>query len=979
MKQLFIIVLTTLLSLSTLLPSVAQTGGNGRRTGIVADFLRNNTPQKLNEVASNVLKVVNRTSRPISFSVGVTIPDNWQLVPRHNNSYSLSVGDSVFIPVRIIPSALSKGNMNYVVMASLIGANGAMLTSVNWYVPVQKKSQWVVQVPSKEVYFKNGENAADFSLKLSNYGNADENVRVSFTLDRRLQLLDTAGTNILPKALTVPLAVGVDTVLYFKVRKPDDSELLSRRKPNFDGLSSNIPQEEVYRVNVSAQGQAADGEAPRSWSGTVLFTKLPSVKALNDYTRSSLPLTLEINSFDFLSNATNLNVLAYGSMFIKENNLLTYRMQTNFLTNYYDGTTYLGQDHYIGYFADRGSIEIGQVSGFGRSAVYGRGAKASYNIKTSKVGVTYVRGPELFGESNNSAVEVYQRTKVKKLTFDNSVSRRWNDFDSSTSDIANTTFSYRVLPNHNVNVGGGYSTVHYATNADSVQNGYSYLVSYSGRLKKISLSVNNFFGSDSYLVGQGIHIFNTSAIYDLEHNQAITLSHQTYRRNGVERLQMPGTRTDRVEVRYNMRKLSNSYYIGPTILHQAYNGYESLSKGVRFDFNQTTVNGIMLSASLFGGYVSAYGADVPDFFTASAGLFLKYRLLFSRLYYFYGPNGLYQEMQFVQDRINPQLLNLSTSNEFWFLKNKVMLQPLANLSYENKTERLQLNLRGRLSYYTASQMELSVFGGYVASKHNGALGYDPTQSSYEQTPYFNSNINIGFGLRKHFGVPLPGAKYHSIDVVVFKDLNGNGVLDYNEDGMENVLVNLRPMQQVDSLQTFSLQGDDLMTSEKGHASYVNMPPGQYLVRVTPLVHTEGWFAGQEQLIEVEKSKTVNMPLRRGVRLSGGIVVDRDQFTNGSSLELSRIRVTAVDSLGKTYHVLTDAQGKFSMFLPIGKYKVSVNEAALGSSYEFTQGFMLLDLTRTADNYSVTFYASEKRRKLNIKKFNSNGDEIKEEQ
>ena len=130
-------------------------------------------------------------------------------------------------------------------------------------------------------------------------------------------------------------------------------------------------------------------------------------------------------------------------------------------------------------------------------------------------------------------------------------------------------------------------------------------------------------------------------------------------------------------------------------------------------------------------------------------------------------------------------------------------------------------------------------------------------------------------------------------------------------------------------------------------------------------------------IQIDKRNTIFLPLSRGIKLNGSVLISRDKYSNEEgSMDLSRIRVTAIDSAGKTFSCLTDRVGQFSLFLPMGVYILAINDAALGNKFVFVQSKMNLDLTHPIDNYSVTFNVAEKRRKMEIKKFNSEGELIK---
>src|SRR6185503_18428979 len=60
--------------------------------GISFGFLKSNTRQSLEEVASNVLKIQNNSRQPQEMSVNVSIPDGWQLFSNMGKSFTLNPG-----------------------------------------------------------------------------------------------------------------------------------------------------------------------------------------------------------------------------------------------------------------------------------------------------------------------------------------------------------------------------------------------------------------------------------------------------------------------------------------------------------------------------------------------------------------------------------------------------------------------------------------------------------------------------------------------------------------------------------------------------------------------------------------------------------------------------------------------------------------------------------------------------------------------
>jgi hypothetical protein len=243
-----------------------------------------------------------------------------------------------------------------------------------------------------------------------------------------------------------------------------------------------------------------------------------------------------------------------------------------------------------------------------------------------------------------------------------------------------------------------------------------------------------------------------------------------------------------------------------------------------------------------------------------------------------------------------------------------------------------------------------------------------------------SNLFFGLGVKKKIGVPVSGKKFHKLSVSVFKDLNGNGKQDKDEQGLKNVLVNIKPLFKDTSLTNYSGlrdNGEHFITNDQGKVAYSNLPRGSYIVKIVPLSENGGFFAGNEQVVKIDGNKDLMMPLNQGVQLTGLLVSERDPTSVDfdKKLDLSKVRVTALDSLGKSFTTLTDKDGRFSMRLPAGIYQLSINENALPDNFELEQKLTSIEMITVSDVYNITFFIKERKRKMNIKRFDSQGNVI----
>jgi len=187
-----------------------------------------------------------------------------------------------------------------------------------------------------------------------------------------------------------------------------------------------------------------------------------------------------------------------------------------------------------------------------------------------------------------------------------------------------------------------------------------------------------------------------------------------------------------------------------------------------------------------------------------------------------------------------------------------------------------------------------------------------------------NDINIGAGIKKTFGIPLSRKKFHDIEIIIYKDVNGNNIMDNSEKSVENMLINVRTASppDVDTAAGTQIQHDkivnyELLTDKNGRVAFDNLPTGFYSIKVKPLIETGGWFDTKEVPELIDSKDKIYIRSIKLARISGSIVLQRDKYSKfDGTIDLSRIRVTSTNSAGNTTSALTEKNGEFSMFLPV---------------------------------------------------------------
>jgi hypothetical protein len=470
--HIFIILFTISLGL------FAQGGGRTYRVnayGIQLDYIKGRSKIKASQLASNVIRVKNNTRKDMKLKLQISPPAGWKLFAEPIQEIELKAQDSVFIPVRVHPSVDLSGNTNYVVNA-FISTETFTVTNAMWYIVVDKVSDWHAYTNSNKIYFRSDSDTANFQVIISNTGNSDEYLQVKIQPDKEIYVIDKDGNDVHEIVKSVLVAAGQDTSLRFSAR-------IHRNELLPDGAQEvNANKQKKYRAKIRIVNEKSGKTANKSWSGNIDFLQLTNTVKVKDTKRNAIPLTVEANFYDLLSDHTYASLYLYGNRHFKNQAFLNYYFQANFIQNEYDPTSFMGNYQYVGYFNKRFSVEVGDI-GANRSGsmLSGKGAKASVNILNNNIGAMYVQRPKLWEAPSAWGYGFFHRLQTKKIFWDNYYQRFDNVLSKVKADLFTSYLNFRLSRNHTIRIGGGYSLEnHYwIPNDEQHISGYSARLGYS--------------------------------------------------------------------------------------------------------------------------------------------------------------------------------------------------------------------------------------------------------------------------------------------------------------------------------------------------------------------------------------------------------------------------------------------------------------------------------------------------------------------
>lgn len=950
------------------LSTIADAQTNALNNGFTLDFVKSDGLASVDDVVTNVVKAVNRTARPVRFNLDLASPQGWKVINNLTKLYTVRAGDSLFIPVRMIPSKESAGNVNYFISATAYSEFGNALASTPWSVSVKKITKWNILVEERQVYFTNDSDSTDIHIRMTNEGNSVEKLRVSFFPDQRLRVLDPDWKPVQDNALYMELPVGADTSFVMHVKIADDLTkgyfFTDRPDDDQDKLDSK-----KYRLQIQA---ASTDDKSRAKGRRVNFTKLTSQTRFDSgFGSTVIPLTVELRSFNVLSEFTNFSLDFRGSTDLGRNRYLQYSYQSIITSSVAGGTRFSTANRFLQYTTPNYSVALGNIGENMGVFISGVGGKASVKYKKFEVGAIHARNASRGGILAPNDLTFYAgrlKYEAKKgsdieLQYINQI----DNFSSVDGDVIRLQANHRISKRHRIGLVAGYSIQNDSFNPDSLfrYSGFGGELRYAGGFKKLNVSLNGAYYSELFLAqNSGRKQVAMNLRYPLGKGRSVSFRGGMSVINPV-RIRRGRTfnselnRRDSYELRYEWRANGATMQVSPRHIYDELLGLRVSTTGMGVGFSKTRGKSFRLFSRFFAGVSQALDFDISAYPVAKWENRLRYKNLNLMARYNYGPASITENFRVINDRITPQSLFLSAYASLYFRKQRFLLRPRLNSRYESVFARWRTNVSNEFLYYANSGYVFTI-GTELLRINQGEspLADRTTQNGFDGAlqEFQQSNFFLRIGVKKQFGFKRPGGKSYDVKVIVFKDADGNGVQGKGEELVENVLIKINDKA--------------VITNSAGQAEFKDLIYGQYLMESDVLGDTEGWFKSDDNNIFVEKSKTVYIPLTRGVQIAGNVLAQKATYSRFvNEVNLSGIRITAIGKDGKVYSGLTDRSGKFRMFVPFGQYVIKASGATIDDQFQFAQDTYELGIDNADSNYQLTYYLIEKRRKLNIKKFN----------
>ena len=925
-----------------------------------------------NEVVTNLIKIINVSSEPISFTVTNIYPAVWQTVDVLEEGFKvLQPNDTLFYPILLIPSKTYRQGSNLIINTILEDSLNQTIGNHYFNIYSDKQISWETEVnPDRKVYLKNNETSGVIKYRISNTGPYKQDFFISYkTLGTNLLVSDTSD-NILEPSRTVSLESQADTTLFYKLSAFRENDRNFKRVPTLNYVPNYKYGDKKYTMFLESRDPKELRRVNKK-GDKIDFIKLPNEIIASDMSNSTLPLVVEAAAQNIFDDNVFMSLNMRGFKTLNEDASLIYFTQFNYSTAFLGTQFVRNAPWYVGYFDSKIQAEIGQVSGniIGINN-FGKGAKFSYRFNDKhQTGVFYTRGLRIFEPPRTEGVGLYHKFNVNQnLRFKASLGRSANYFIDSRTNAANLSSNFSIGKNHHFSLLAGATNsnrVFQATNYtfNGLLGSFNYSTSFLDRKIRTSLNArynDRFFGDGGFENFQINHL----STYKINNKWRVNLNN-FYFDNAAYNI-FEDTLYFGQNLFNNSAVFHTTNHIGTFQPGVFYNysdilNYKVHSRGLLFRYSKGDYTKNFLVSSFFrAGYNDAIDfPDLKNFFILENNTILRYRVWTINTRYMYGANSRVALEHMLAYGLTPQFFRFNMQNQHLFKNEHFVIENSFNYTYNNIFKRHGIGYFPQLFYFTNSGWRFAINASYNFYSNDYGSFYTSSFVPIEELQGTEvHNYNFGFSVRKEFDIPIPFLKSKSVDCnfVAFYDLNGNSIKEENEPTIENVIINID-------------NTSELITDKNGVGKVKNISLGEHYVFVKRLEGIDGWFSNIGDSLEVITKGNVYLPFVRGVKVYGEVFLDRQEIgvvDKDKKFDLSRIKITATN--GKTHHTLTDVDGKFEFYLPNGDYLITMDENVLGTKYKMSSNNIPVKLAYGQTDTYVSFYVSEKRRKVTIKEF-----------
>ena len=920
----------------------------------------------------NVLEIKNNDGKPVKGLVRFGTPDGWHFIGPSTDTLTLQPGGTRFIPVRISIPKTTLGGISFVIGAELFGPD--LYNYANSYISIRRKSRWDMRLNTSQVYISDYKPAGDLTISLSNTGNANELVKLSFDMGGLLEFREALEAD---SFLFVDLPAYQDTALLFRIQRKKEI---------------SYAEEQALKGSWRSRSLGIEASTPdRSRYGSVRATSLEN-SYINKLPMRNSPLNAEATIYNLLSQRRKkMSVRVFGKVLFPESQQLNYSV--GYYNLYFDPEMNRDVDLYqqlrymVKYTDETSMIWMGDRLGVGElHTLTGRGVRATHRINDRHTAyVNVIQNPYSRNIGGFAGYEGYigDVTWNTGVTLEASTNKGYSHYSYHLGGM------YRLKQKHTftlqtVSSISSFGVSRYLDN-DTTVVGVAYRFSYRYNDKRLMIRAENMNTLYSYLRNSGINRIYLNGRYLIGEQLRIRAR---YHRNDYASSKYPYNffyppnkninENARVILSYNRGSITyqagpqytgavRSYYYPVNDYSTRYTNYQPGFMGsVSFRLGgMRSISPNFTFNSMYYSFTTNQTNENPEEYinnwTYTFGINYYDQAFKLNAYYTTGEaTDIYRSAVIYDDPLINQAFHIRPFYERYFFKEAIRVSAFASYSYYMPSLRENILINLTTDFHVRNSWNFfASFNVYRVSRNDVNVGRITTR-----------DVNMMVGIRKAFDIQQPRMSYHDLSIVGFNDLDGDGRKDANEKPISNVLITISrdPVKNVDTRSGFA--EISMITDPHGEIYYGSIPEGTYDLNISPLSNLEELYFlhGEKQTIDVTDDMIHYLPMVESYKIRGKIIIDRDPNSNEGIISPEGIRITAVSEIGETYSTLTNSFGTYVLDLPkTSAYTVNIYNV-FGENFRLERGSYTVQFTENKTIY-LDFKFSERRRAIQF-----NGEE-----
>ncbi|TCC96754.1 hypothetical protein [Pedobacter psychroterrae] len=883
------------------------------------------------ELINLTVKVTNNSSKVLVATAKITHDEDLELISRASRIIRLNPGDSLFLPTKLFISNKAQSAREYLVNAVLTDTAKTTISSDICKLQVIMKKNVTFFAQVNNILLQNMTDSIKIPIRVQNQGNTTQKISLVINYPNAVE------TGDFEKAILLTIPAGGDTLIY-------SSRPVNRKMFGNEGFDITI-------AGLYANGELFEAN----------YVRVQNAKSNRQFEERGMNNNRDNNSFSLGSQGLGspnelYQLTGRGTLNLPQGNM-AYNVDLTAYKNSSFSPTML-RNTYLGYEAHNMGLKAGNINKSLDLNIMGKGGEfyVADTTNDNRYEGGYVKNSvNLLGErfqnlfSSGEAAWGSFSHQTKRWNFKSGAIYQNNNFLKTTNFLIHNQFGLNGKKfQYSGSINGG--RIDHVLNGPVSNYGFAGSLDFAGSFDKLTISSTNFV-STKYYPGSRQGATNLAERIMYRGNSVSTWASVDYYNYapasiGMLSLFNASFKTLSAEIGFS-HKLFNKFTISISpnyktetnnaiVLNSQLNSSASLqSWNVNATINIPISEHQYMSVNTQNGYYNSSMDSKKQFHT---------RLNANYNYRFFNLNMSVQQgsfyvgeavNNFIEKRAKQSTVNISPTLQHTFFKGKLRAEGGFNYFSDNSFgKNMQLNCRTEYEILP----KLQLFGSVNSNTYMSAIGE------------YRSDV-FEIGITKKLKGSKIGSRNGTLQVLMFKDVNQNGIYDATDSVASNFLVYVNDVA--------------FISGKDGTINYKNLPQGEYRISVPKI---KGWYA-PDQKINFEKKQRIEIPLQKTGTLKGTISYDYNEFSYEIGQQKEGLAITAMGENGQSYLTRTNTDGSYIFFIPTGKYTIRINTENLPPEIENLQGDQQTEII-SGEIKSVNLILNVKQRKIETKRFSS---------